>query len=318
MEEEALHASPESSMEQQGKESEDNVSNRGAGAGEKGVETSEQVRNQSAEAAQTWRDKLPEVVRQGADLVKAKVQPLMEHPYVAQSAETVQQGIRQTSAVIAQSAAAAPARLQPIVNHPYVQKSTGVLSSGAAQFKPLVVSTTDIVSSSLQPVVGKAAETVQLSKETAKKIYYKEEGYESAKILPYFAGSLGILIFCILLAGLCTLQHRNPRHCPILTLCVFPNCSKSSQHLTFLHGVAPGWSSSDGSSKYNVDVSNIVADKIKLPNGRHFAYVEHGASKADAKHNVLFVHGLMSSRLLGTSSSGFFSAMSRSLLAVIY
>lgn len=63
--------------------------------------------------------------------------------------------------------------------------------------------------------------------------------------------------------------------------------------------VVLGWSSSDGRSKYNVDVSKIVADKIKLPNGRHIAYVEQGASKEEAKHNVLFAHGMLSSRLLG-------------------
>ncbi len=65
--------------------------------------------------------------------------------------------------------------------------------------------------------------------------------------------------------------------------------------------VVSGWSLSDGKSKYDMDVSKIVADKIKLPNGRHIAYVEQGASREEAKHNVLFVHGLMSSRLLGTS-----------------
>lgn len=57
---------------------------------------------------------------------------------------------------------------------------------------------------------------------------------------------------------------------------------------------------SDGRSKYHVDVTNIVAEKVLLPNGRHFAYVEQGASKEEAKHNVLFAHGLLSSRLLGT------------------
>lgn len=65
--------------------------------------------------------------------------------------------------------------------------------------------------------------------------------------------------------------------------------------------MVPGWSSSDGRSKYKVDVTKIVAEKVELLNGRHFAYVEHGASKEEAKHNVLFVHDLLSSRLLGTS-----------------
>ena len=61
-----------------------------------------------------------------------------------------------------------------------------------------------------------------------------------------------------------------------------------------------GWSLSDGRSKYKVDVTKIVAEKVQLPNGRHFAYVEQGASKEEARHNVLFAHGLFSSRLLGT------------------
>jgi pimeloyl-ACP methyl ester carboxylesterase len=65
--------------------------------------------------------------------------------------------------------------------------------------------------------------------------------------------------------------------------------------------VVLGWSLSDGRSKYKVDVTSIVAEKVQLPNGRHFAYVEQGASKEEAKHNVLFAHGLFSSRLLGLS-----------------
>ena len=60
-----------------------------------------------------------------------------------------------------------------------------------------------------------------------------------------------------------------------------------------------GWSSSDGRSKYKVNVTNIVAEKVQLPNGRHFAYVEQGASKEEAKYNILFAHDLLSSRLLG-------------------
>jgi pimeloyl-ACP methyl ester carboxylesterase len=193
-------------------------------------QTEEQGQAEQASAAQTWRDKVPQVVNQ-----------VMEHPYVAQGAETVRQTV------------------QPLVNHPYVQKSTEILSKGAeqvsasaAQVKPLV----------LEPVVARTTETVQRGRETAKKIYNKEEGYEPVKVASYFAGSVGVLLLCILLAG---------------------------------------WTSSDGRSKYNVDVSNIVAEKIQLPNGRHVAYVEQGASKEEAKYQVLLVHSLFSSRLLGLS-----------------
>lgn len=140
----------------------------------------------------TWRERLPEVVRQGADMVQSKVQPLMEHPYVTQGAETVRQG------------------MQPIVNHPYVQKSTEILSksaeqvsASAAQVKPLVNNTL------VQPVVAKTTETVQLGRETAKRIYNKEEGYEPAKLAPYFVGSLGVLLLCILLAGQCFLLSQS-------------------------------------------------------------------------------------------------------------
>jgi len=62
-----------------------------------------------------------------------------------------------------------------------------------------------------------------------------------------------------------------------------------------------GWTASDGSSSYNVDVSKIVAEKIQLPNGRHIAYVEQGASKEEAKYHVLLAHDILSSRLQGTS-----------------
>lgn len=66
-----------------------------------------------------------------------------------------------------------------------------------------------------------------------------------------------------------------------------------------LLSVFSGWTSSDGRSKYNVDVSTIVAEKIQLPNGRHVAYVEQGASKEEAKYHVLLIHDLLSCRLLG-------------------
>ncbi|KAG0601393.1 hypothetical protein M758_11G107000 [Ceratodon purpureus] len=241
MEGEAFDPSPQSSMEREAKQAED-VTMSGDGSGD--IFTKEEVvergMDQPVEGAQTWKD-----------MVQSKVQPLLEHPYVAQSAETVRQTIGQGTA-----------KLQPIVNHPYVQKSTEMLSKSAEQVSSSAAQVKPLVGSKLQPVVGKASETVQLGKDTAKKIYNKEEGYEPAKVAPYFAGSLGVLILFILLAG---------------------------------------WSTSDGSSKYNVDVSKIVAEKIKLPNGRHIAYVEQGASREDAKHNILFAHGLLSSRLLGLS-----------------
>lgn len=242
MEGEAFDPSPQSSVEREAKHAEDVTKSS------EGVTAGEEVKE---ETVQTWRERLPEVVRQGVDTVQASVQPLIEHPYVAQGAETVRQTIGQGTA-----------RLQPIVSHPYVQKSTELLSKSAEQVSLSAAQVRPLVESKLQPVVGKATETVQLGRETAMKIYNKEEGYEPAKIAPYFAGSLGVLLVFILLAG---------------------------------------WSSSDGRSKYNVDVSKIVADKIKLPNGRHIAYVEQGASKEEAKHNVLFAHGMLSSRLLGLS-----------------
>ncbi|KAG0565508.1 hypothetical protein M758_8G190800 [Ceratodon purpureus] len=240
MEGEAFDPSPQSSMEREGKESEDVPKSEGSSTVE-----------QSAETAQTWRD-----------MMQAKGQALMEHPYVTQSAETVRQ-------TLGQGTAAAQSTLQPIVNHPYVQKSSEILSKGAeqvsataAQVKPMVGRTTGTVSSKLQPVMKKGAETVQLGKDTARKIYNKEEGYEPAKVAPYLIISLGVLLLCILVAG---------------------------------------WTTSDGRSKYKVDVTKIVAEKVQLPNGRHFAYVEQGASKEEAKHNILFVHDFLSSRLLGLS-----------------
>lgn len=186
MEGEAFDPSPQSSMEREGKRSEDVAMTPEASLGD-----------QSAETAQTWRD-----------LMQSKGQALMEHPFVAQSAETVRQTLEQGTA-------AAQSRLQPIVNHPYVQKSSEILnkgaeqvSAGAAQVKPMVTSTTGTVSSKLQPVMKKGAETVQLGRDTARKIYNKEEGYEPAKVAPYLAISIGVLLLCILLAGQCLLTLR--------------------------------------------------------------------------------------------------------------
>jgi hypothetical protein len=77
--------------------------------------------------------------------------------------------------------------------------------------------------------------------------------------------------------------------------------NSSLQDVTERAYVVSGWAASDGRSKYKVDVTNIVAEKVQLPDGRHYAYVEQGASKEEAKHNVLFIHDFLSSRLLGAS-----------------
>lgn len=115
--------------------------------------------------------------------------------------ETAEQ-MRDQSAESAQSwRELVQSKVQPIVNHPYVRKSSEILNSGATQMKPLVGRTTETISSKFQPVVGKATETLQLGRDTAKKIYNKEEGYEPSKVAPYFAGSLGVLLLCMLLAG---------------------------------------------------------------------------------------------------------------------
>ena len=138
----------------------------------------------STTTSTTWRDKLPEVVRHGAEAVQSTLEATIHHPYVTQGAESVRQGLGQTSGFVGESVTSAQSRLGPLVNHPYVQK------------------TTETVSSTLQPLMNKSAETMQKGSETAKKIYNREEGYEPSKLAPYFAGSLGIVILCILLAGI--------------------------------------------------------------------------------------------------------------------
>lgn len=40
----------------------------------------------------------------------------------------------------------------------------------------------------------------------------------------------------------------------------------------------------------------ITAPRIKLRDGRHLAYKEHGVSKELAKYKIIFVHGFGSSR----------------------
>lgn len=142
MEGEAFNPSPQSSMEREGKQSED--------------VTPDASSSSTAGAPATWRD-----------MVQTKAQPVMRATAAAQS---------------------------KFVNHPYVQRSSAYLSSSAG------------------PVVGKAGETVQLGRETARKIYNKEEGYEPAKVAPYFAGAAGVLFLCILLTG----QLANPRNSPMI------------------------------------------------------------------------------------------------------
>ncbi|KAG0605675.1 hypothetical protein M758_9G079000 [Ceratodon purpureus] len=103
--------------------------------------------------------------------------------------------------------------------------------------------------------------TVHAASEAARKVYSREDlGGGPAKLAPYFAGSVGIVILCIFLAG---------------------------------------WHSGDGRSKYNVDISGIVANRIQLPDGRYIAYEERGVSREVAKRNILVSHGFLSCRLAG-------------------
>ena len=179
-------ADPSPSMEQEGKETED-TSKYQTASNEELIDNSRATesgtKDPSFEMTQTWRDKLPDVVRQHADTVQSKLQPLINHPYVAQGAETVRQGLGQTQGFLGQSAATAQSKLQPLIDHPYVQKST------------------ETVTNTVQPLMNKSAQTLQSGSDTAKKIYNREEGYEPTKVMPYFAGSAGIVILCILLAG---------------------------------------------------------------------------------------------------------------------
>lgn len=163
MEGEAFDPSPQSSMEREGKESEDVTSSK--------VEEPQPSSSDGGAATQTqtWQDKVQPVVR-----------------------------------VVQQGTAAAQSRLQPLVNHPYVQKSTEYLSRGVEQVSSTAGRTTGSVSNSLQPVVGKAQQTVQMGRETARKIYNKEEGYEPGKVAARLGGALGILFLLIFVTGRCT------------------------------------------------------------------------------------------------------------------
>jgi len=134
-----------------------------------------------------WREKLPAAVRQHAESVHSKLQPIMRHPYVTQGAETVRQGLEQTTQTLRQSAESMQNQLQPIVNHPYVQKSSETVSS-----------------SLLQPLVNKSAQTMQIiGNETMRKMLLNNEdgSFEPKSVVPFFVGSIVILLICILLAG---------------------------------------------------------------------------------------------------------------------
>lgn len=165
MEGEAFDPSPQSSMEREGKESEDVTSSQ--------VEEEQQPSSSGggpgAPQTQTWQDRVQPVVR-----------------------------------VMQQGTAAAQSRLQPLVNHPYVQKSTAYLSRGVEQVSSSAGRTTGSVSSSLQPVVGKAQQAAQMGRETARKIINKEEGYEPGKVAARLGGALGVLFLLIFVTGQCT------------------------------------------------------------------------------------------------------------------
>lgn len=165
MEGEAFDPSPQSSMEREGKESEDVTSSQ--------VEEEQQPSSSGggpgAPQTQTWQDRVQPVVR-----------------------------------VMQQGTAAAQSRLQPLVNHPYVQKSTAYLSRGVEQVSSSAGRTTGSVSNSLQPVVGKAQQAAQMGRETARKIINKEEGYEPGKVAARLAGALGVLFLLIFVTGQCT------------------------------------------------------------------------------------------------------------------
>ena len=40
----------------------------------------------------------------------------------------------------------------------------------------------------------------------------------------------------------------------------------------------------------------VTAARIKLSDGRHLAYIEHGVPKVTAKHKIVYVHGFDSCR----------------------
>lgn len=69
-----------------------------------------------------------------------------------------------------------------------------------------------------------------------------------------------------------------------------------------LWGMA-GWGLTDTRSRFHVDISKIVAERIQLPDGRYIAYQERGASKETAQHSILVVHGFLSSRHAGRHST---------------
>jgi hypothetical protein len=46
----------------------------------------------------------------------------------------------------------------------------------------------------------------------------------------------------------------------------------------------------------SLDGPPITAPRIKLRDGRHLAYKEHGVPKDEAKYKIIFVHGINSCR----------------------
>jgi hypothetical protein len=164
-------------------EDEDEEEERGGEQLEEGIEE-ELV---TGSGISLWRENLPAAVRQHAGSVQSKLQPIMRHPYVIHGAETVRQGLEQTTQTLRQSAESMQNQLQPIVNHPYVQKSSETVSSTL-----------------LQPLVNKSAQTMQIiGNETMRKMLLNTEdgSFEPKSVVPFFVGSVVILLVCILLAG---------------------------------------------------------------------------------------------------------------------
>jgi hypothetical protein len=53
----------------------------------------------------------------------------------------------------------------------------------------------------------------QTARDTALKIYNREDGYEPARVAPYFAGSVAIVLLCIFLAGRSEFPHTEFSQC---------------------------------------------------------------------------------------------------------
>lgn len=46
----------------------------------------------------------------------------------------------------------------------------------------------------------------------------------------------------------------------------------------------------------SADGPPVTAPRVKLSDGRHLAYIEYGVPKNEAKHKIIYVHGLDSCR----------------------